>query len=175
MSKSVKDALASAKLLRDRRAAQAAKPAAPERKTRSAASIAAERRANKAEAELEKLRARQDAAEAARATDQRASIVAERMAYARKAGIKVGGDVLARLLPDVDPRTADGVRELEKFRTDNPDLYTRQAARPADVSKEVTDRISAPRTGQRQPIADRKIFGVDRVNAIVARNLGGES
>jgi len=127
------------------------------------------------EAQLAALLKKTEELDAGRTSDYNAALKAERIAYATRAGIKLTGETLARTLPDADPRTPAGALVFEKFKTDNPDLYNRPAPKPADITKEVMDRITAKSMAAHlQPISERKLFSAELVRATLAKNLGGE-
>jgi len=191
MSKSITDALEFAKVLRAERAAKAKASEVKafadndyslnyDSKKRFEADKEANKRSdersNRLELELEQMRKRVDASENARTSDASASLLSERIAYAKKSGIKVTGDTLSRILPDVDPRTTEGAIKMEKFRTENPDLYVTQAPKAADIAAEVNKRLAAKaeQSGRQQSVSQRKVFGESFVKSVLDENIGGE-
>jgi hypothetical protein len=177
---SIKDALKKAQELRARRKAEAErpKPAAradkPDAGRRSRALREAEEARARYEAELAAQRRELEDLKAARLAEERSRLAAQRVEYAKRAGARVAPDVLARVLPDVDPRTPEGLQALEKFRADNAALFAPVPMKPADISGEVTQRVDKAATVKgRQPLADRKVFGVELVKRTIAKNLGG--
>jgi hypothetical protein len=86
----------------------------------------------------------------------------------------VDADVLKRILPDVDPRTTEGLQALELFRQQNAGLFGPARPRAGDVTQGAAEKVAAAsKTKGRQPVEERKIFGVDLVKSVISKNLGG--
>lgn len=146
----------------------------PQRKSR--ASREAEERAEALARELAELKARQNELIEQQSAAQRQRLVEARVEYAKRAGAKVAPDVLARILPDVDPTTQEGRQAIEAFRSENAALFAPAKTPPGEMGKGLLDRVERNSADKgRQPVSERKIFGADLVKKIVAKNLGGEA
>jgi hypothetical protein len=128
------------------------------------------------EAELEAMRQKTAELERARSSDANFASLQERMSYAKRSGIKVSDETLARILPNVDLKTQEGVVAMEKFKQENLGLFGPQAPKAADISADVTKKITekSAREGGKQPVSERKIFGNRLIKTIIDKNLGGE-
>lgn len=148
-------------------------PATPKPQGESRAVREARERAEKLEQQLAAQQAKLQQLEQQTQARQSAEIAARRIEFAKRAGARVGEDVLARVLPDVDPRTPEGAQALEQFRIQNAALFAPDKPKPGDVVGEVREKIEAKSKGQRQPVSERKIFGAEFVQRVLERNLGG--
>jgi len=176
---SIKQKLAQARASQ-KRAAEAPKPApkpAPAKTSNAARARLAEAEAKAAEMEeqLAALSKRQAEMEARSTAAQREELARQRVQYARRAGAKLDDEVLGRVLPDVDVNTAEGRKAIEQFRSANTSLFSAPPPNPGDITKGLIDSIAAKseKLGQKMPLSDRKVFGVDLVKSIVNKNLGG--
>jgi hypothetical protein len=148
--------------------APASKPQGENRATREA-----RERAEKLEQQLAFQHAKLQQLESQANARQTAEVVQRRLDFAKRAGARVGDDVLSRVLPDVDPRTPEGAQALEQFRMQNAALFAPEKPKAADVTSKVREQIEAKANGQRQPLSQRKIFGAEFVQRTLDRNLGG--
>jgi len=171
---------AAAQAARDQEAARASAPkAAPvQKKTDNGARArleAAEAQAAEMAKKFDALKAQQEQLIATQTSAQRQLIAAERIKYAQRAGAKISGELLGRLLPDVDPGTAEGRQELERFRTSHPDIFRAPEPTIGDVIKGLSEKIDAgaKARGQKMELKDRKVFGEKLVRDTIERNLGG--
>lgn len=135
----------------------------------------AERRAAELEQAMAELRAQQ----AQFLADQKAALALQQreevVGYLTKAGARVNPSLLAQVAPAVDPRTAEGRKALEEFRSAHADIFA-PVARPAgDVTASVVDRIDKTAKGKGQKgVEGRKVFNDELVRSTIAKNLGGE-
>jgi hypothetical protein len=154
--------------------APASQPApAPKPQGEGRAMREARERAEKLEQQLAAQQAKLQQLEAQTNARQSAEVAQRRLDFAKRAGARVGDDVLARVLPDVDPRTPEGAQALEQFRIQNAALFAPEKPKAADVTSKVREQIEAKANGQRQPLASRKIFGAEFVQRTLDKNLGG--
>lgn len=162
-----------------RQAQRAANPPAPAKPVAKPATkkgpSEAEMRAAELERQMAELKQQQsqwlDQQRAALAVAQREEVVG----YLTRAGARVNPSLLAQVAPQVDPRTAEGRKALEEFRSQNADIFA-AAPRPAgDVTAGVVDRIdkTAKSKGQKG-MESRKVFDAELVKRTIAKNLGGE-
>jgi ribosomal protein L29 len=158
------------------RAANPRTPAKPvEKSTARKGPSEAEMRAAELQKQMDELRAQQVAfleqQRAALAASQREEVVG----YLTRAGARVNPSLLAQVAPAVDPRTAEGRKALEEFRSAHADIFA-PAARPAgDVTAGVVERIDKTAKGKGQKgVEGRKVFDQELVRKTIAKNLGGE-
>lgn len=168
---SLKDQIKAAMAARKAGASAPAQPPKPQGESRAVRE--ARERAEKLEQQLAAQQAKLQQLEQQTQARQSAEIAQRRIEFAKRAGARVGEDVLARVLPDVDPRTPEGAQALEQFRIQNAALFAPEKAKPGDVVGEVREKIEAKSKGQRQPLSERKIFGTEFVQRVLERNLGG--
>jgi hypothetical protein len=171
------------KLLAARASRQAASSAQKEQaqvksesatKARSKAAREAEERNNILQRQIAELQAKQNDLVARQEQARRDALSEERLAYVKRLGPRVDADVLKRILPDVDPRTTEGLQALELFRQQNAGLFGPARPRAGDVTQGAAEKVAAAsKTKGRQPVEERKIFGVDLVKSVIAKNLGG--
>lgn len=173
--------LSRVKALRQSRQGQdTQKPAQAAEGAKAAPKQAKEAKVSKRAEELERQLAELKAEQQRLVQEQQAASAQARrrqaIEYGRKLGARVDEDTLSRILPDVDPGTAEGRQQLEAFRTSNPALFAPVPVKPADVTATAVQRIdqNAKSVG-RQPIESRKVFGTELVRATVAKNLGGDA
>lgn len=157
------------------RAAKPSAPAKPAEKSSKKGPSEAELRAAELQKQMDDLRQQQAAfleqQKAALAASQREEVVS----YLTRAGARVSPTLLAQVAPSVDPRTPEGRKALEEFRTAHSDIFAPAAKAPGDVAAGVVDRIEKTAKGKGQKgIADRKVFDHELVRQTIARNLGGE-
>ena len=146
-----------------------------ERSTARKGPSEAEMRAEELQRQMDELRAQQaaflDQQRQALAASQREEVVG----YLTRAGARVAPSLLAQVAPQVDPRTAEGRKALEEFRSQNADIFA-AAPRPAgDITAGVVDRIDKTAKGKGQKGVDtRKVFDSELVRKTIAKNLGGD-
>jgi hypothetical protein len=145
------------------------------RSRRSKAAREAQEREEALARELAELRAKQNELVEQQESARRRALAEARVDYARRAGAKVAPDVLARILPDVDPGTAEGRQAIEQFRVENAALFAPAKVPAGDLTRGIAETVDANSRKTRTPLAERKVFGVELVKNVVARNLGGDA
>lgn len=176
----LKDQLAALRAQQKAKQAQrAANPPAPAKPVAKAATRKGPSEAELRAAELERQMAELKSQQSAWLDQQRQALaVAQReevVGYLTRAGARVNPSLLAQVAPAVDPRTAEGRKALEEFRSQNADIFA-AAPRPAgDITAGVVDRIDKTAKGKGQKgMETRKVFDTELVRKTIAKNLGGE-
>lgn len=158
---------------------RAANPPAPAKPVAKPAGRKGPSEAELRAAELERQMAELKSQQSAWLDQQRAALaVAQReevVGYLTRAGARVNPSLLAQVAPQVDPRTAEGRKALEEFRSQNADIFA-AAPRPAgDITAGVVERIDKTAKGKGQKgVENRKVFDAELVKKTIAKNLGGE-
>lgn len=158
-------------------AQRVAKPPAPAPAASSSSKKQSEveRRAAELEAAMAELKAQQ----AQFLADQKATLAQQQreevVGYLTRAGARVNPSLLAQVAPAVDPKTPEGRKALEEFRSAHSDIFAPASKAPGDVTAGVVDRIDKTAKGKGQRgVEGRKVFNDELVRSTIARNLGGE-
>lgn len=161
------------------KAKQAERAAKPKTQAKPAAGkkgpSEAEIKAAQLQKQMDELKAQQAALieqqKLAAAAAQREEVVQ----YLTKAGARVNSVILSQVAPAVNPRTPEGRKALEEFRTANADIFNPSAKAPGDVSAGILDRIDKTVKSKGQTgIAERKVFDHELVKKTIAKNIGGD-
>lgn len=157
------------------RAAKPPAPAKPAVKAGRKGPSEAELRAAELEQKMQELQAAQAQflaeQKAAAAAAQREEVVT----YLTRAGARVNPSLLAQVAPSVDPRTPEGRKALEEFRSAHADIFAVAPKAPGDVTATVVDRIDKTSKAKGgKGIEGRKVFDHELVKRTLAKNLGGE-